>query len=492
MLLVVVGAPGSSGAYETGVDPVLQCMPWDVPQNVRDGEGASNWELYERPVGTLRGAVIFVDFPDAAATETTQAVFDQVAAPAVPFYESASYGALDLRLEPHHEWLRMSLPSSSYKLSRDDDRTFLEYMAYVREAVELADPGFDFAGTDLLYVVTSADADANFSPEQSVYKGAGVTADGNEIRQFATIGTDTRRPGFGEYVLAHETGHMFSLPDLYPYDDGERHRFVGPWDLMGDLTLGGGFTAWHKMKAGWLGVEDVECVGPDATADVVLSPLGTPGGTEAAVVRTGPTTVLVAELRRPVGEDARLCDSGVLVYEVDSSVPTGQGPIRVRSARGTPERTADYCGLYDDAAFDLGEGEVAVFEDTGAGVRIEVLSATATSSTVRVTNDGDFDATSPVTYGRTVTAGFTDGAPFGGIVEAEDDAVGCVQGVTVKVQRKTARGFKLVQSAITDDDGRFEVTLSNATGKRFRALAAPLRYSQVITCGKATSGTVRG
>ena len=490
--LVLVGVlPAWSGAQAT-FDPELQCMPWHVPQNVRDGEGASNWDLYQRPLGILHGAVIFVDFPDAPATETTQAVFDEVAAPAVPFYESASYGALDLRLEPHHEWLRMSQPSSAYDLNRDDDQTFAEYIAYVREAVALADPEFDFSDTDLLYVVASADSDANYSPELSAYSDDGATADGNEIRQMATIGVDTRIPDFGGYVLAHETGHMFSLPDLYAYDDGELHRFAGPWDLMGDLTLGGGFTAWHKMKVGWLGIEDVECVPPGTEADVVLSPLGVPGGTKAAVVRTGPTTAYLAEVRRPVGEDSRLCDSGVLVYEVDSSVPTGAGPLRIRSARGTPERTSGYCGLGSNAAFDLGEGEVALFEDTGAGVRIEVRSATATSYTVRVTNDGDFNAATPVTHDRTVTAGLVEGTEFGGYVGAEDGAVGCFQGVPVKVQKKTPRGFKTVQSAITDDEGRFSVALTNAQGKRFRALASPVQYSPSITCGKAVSPTIRG
>jgi M6 family metalloprotease-like protein len=490
-LLFVSLAPGGAGARVAGIDPELQCMPWDVPQNAPGGEGLSDWEFWERPVGTLRGAVIFVDFPDAPATETTQAAFDQVAAPAAPFYESASYGALDLRLEPHHEWLRMSQSSSTYDLSRDDDRNFLEYIAYVREAVALADPEFDFSATDLVYVVASADADANYSPQLSVFPGHGATADENEILQMATIGVDTRIPNFGEYVLAHETGHMFSLPDLYPYD-GDPHEFVGPWDLMGDLTLGAGFMAWHKMKLGWLGIEDVECVAPGSEVDVVISPLGTPGGTKAAVVRTGPHTAYVAELRRPVGEDSRLCDFGVLVYEVDSSIPTGEGPIRVRSARGTPERSAAYCGLGDDAAFDRGEGEDAVFEDPEHGVRIEVLSAGATSYTVRVTNGGEFDATSPVVYARSVTAGLIDGSQLAGNVDAEDDALGCLRQVAVKVQKKTPRGFRTVQTVFTDDQGRFEATLSNAQGKRFRALAAPFQYSTFNTCGKAVSAVVRG
>lgn len=492
VLLVVLGAPGWASAQGTGFDPAVQCMPWDVPQNAPFGEGVSDFEFYQRPVGTLRGAVIFVDFSDAPATETTQAVFDQVAAPAIPFFESVSYGALDLRLEPHHGWLRMSQPSSAYDLHRDDDQTFEGYIGYVREAVALADPEYDFSDSDLLYVVASANSDANYSPQLSAYPGDGATADGNEIRHLATIGTDTRIPNFGEYVLAHETGHMFSLPDLYGYGGESRHGFVGPWDLMGDLTLGGGLFAWHKMKLGWLGIDDVECVAPGTEVDVAISPLGVPGGTKAAVVRTGPETAIVAEVRRPVGEDSRLCDFGVLVYEVDSSIPTGEGPIQVRSARGTPERSAPYCGMGPNAAFDLGEGEVAVFQDAGAGVRIEVLSASAMSYTVRVTNDGSFDASTPVTYGRTVTAGFVDGSEFAGTLGAENDAFGCVRGVTVKVQRKTPRGFKTVQTAFTDDEGRFEITLSNTVGKRFRALAPALQYSPFNACGKAVSAVVRG
>ena len=483
--LVVWGVPMGSGATEGGIDPAVQCMPWDVPQNVLDGEGRSDFDLFHRPVGTVRGAVVFVDFPDAPATETTQEVFEDVAAPAVPFYDSVSYGALDLQMSPLHEWLRMPQPSTAYELSRDDEGTFDDYIAYVQTAVDLADPEFDFSETDLLYVVASENADADFSPESTAYPGDGAEADGNEIRQMATMGTDTRLPGFGTYVLPHETGHMFSLPDLYSYSGDDHHGFAGPWDLMGDLSLGGGLMAWHKLKVGWLGADDIACVGPDSEVDVEISPLATAGGMEAAIVRTGPATAYVAEVRRFMGEDARLCDSGVLIYEVDSSVRAGQGPIRVRSAGGAPERAG--CVGLEGAAYDV--GEMTVFEDSEAGVRFEVLSTDGEAYTVRVSNAGDFDAETPVTYGRSISASF-GGARIQGDVGVVDEAFGCVREVKVKVQKKTRTGFKTVKQGMTDPEGHYDIEVDAPRGK-FRALVPKLEFSPFNTCGKKASPTIR-
>ena len=59
------------------------------------------------------------------------------------------------------------------------------------------------------------------------------------------------------------------------------------------------------------------------------------------------TTALVVESRRKLGYDFRLSKEGVLVYKVDTSVPTGEGPIVVGSISKPP-----------DASALLGPGEV--------------------------------------------------------------------------------------------------------------------------------------
>ena len=99
-----------------------------------------------------------------------------------------------------------------------------------------------------------------------------------------------------------------------------------------------------------------------------------------------PATAYVIEARRRLGQDARLCDEGVLVYSVDATVRSGDGPIRVRAAqRGRNADLIDRCGPLYDAPFDKGPGEVARFTDSATGISMEVLGrATGGGYRVRV------------------------------------------------------------------------------------------------------------
>ncbi len=84
-----------------------------------------------------------------------------------------------------------------------------------------------------------------------------------------------------------------------------------------------------------------------------------------------PTTAYVVESRRGIEADAGSCSTGALVYRVDASVRTGQGPVvRVMDAKPAAA-TAGGCRPLDDAPFRADES----FTDVAAGVRIDVLAA---------------------------------------------------------------------------------------------------------------------
>jgi hypothetical protein len=210
--------------------------------------------------------------------------------------------------------------------------------------------------------------------------GGGVSADGREFRQVVTFGQDMWNWGFK--VLNHESGHTFSLPDLYSFAGG--HPFVGGWDLMGLISgPDPDYLAWHKWKFGWLDNTQLSCVSMPGTSQVTVTPLEAGGGTKAVVVRTGTTTAYVAEVRTRTGLDAAACDTGVLIYQVDSSIATGTGPIKVIDAH--PATSVCGNGL-NDATFDLGTGEIPSYTNTSAGVRIDLLTHNADGSyTLRVT-----------------------------------------------------------------------------------------------------------
>ena len=93
----------------------------------------------------------------------------------------------------------------------------------------------------------------------------------------------------------------------------------------------GEMLAWSRWQLGWLHAGQVRCVtGDDAT--VVLEPVAAdPGtGTAMAAVPLSANEAIVIESRRLIGRDrGRLIEEGVLVYEVNASITTGNLPIKV-------------------------------------------------------------------------------------------------------------------------------------------------------------------
>jgi hypothetical protein len=97
------------------------------------------------------------------------------------------------------------------------------------------------------------------------------------------------------------------------------------------------------------------------------------------VVRTGDATAYVAESRRAVAGDDKACSTGVLIYKVDTSTQTGDGPLRV--VNGNPGATPPKgCTPLDMAAYQPGQS----FTDPATGVRIDVGKRGPLSDTITV------------------------------------------------------------------------------------------------------------
>lgn len=285
---------------------------------------------YAEAKGDVRALMVFLSFPDAAPSLTPQ----EVAADHYPatgdFYDEASYGQFRLHLHTVDHWVPMPRSATAYAISRDwraADRT-----AYLRDALTAADPVVDFSGYDVVYLVADPDAPGVDSDATKVVNLASpVTLDGNPLARLVTV--FERHPP-DRNVLAHETGHVFDLPDLYyrppvgSNADWDTH--VGDWDLMGSqFGLAPEPFAWHKWKLGWLRPDQVGCVTGLGTTYYGLSPDEVRGGTKLLVVRTGADTALAVEARGATGNDWTACRQGVLLYEVRSDRESGDGPIDV-------------------------------------------------------------------------------------------------------------------------------------------------------------------
>ncbi|MEU4492146.1 M6 family metalloprotease domain-containing protein [Streptomyces sp. NPDC023998] len=338
----------------------------------------TDYNQFQQPIGTKHVLMLFVDFPDAPATDSTTGYYDELA-PAADWMQKASYGRVKLDITPVNRWLRMPQESTTYGFDRGI--TFEQHELYVRQAVQAADPHADFSQYDMVYIVPTKAAKAvKFSPTY-LYDPAtsGIVADGKRLKWGVTFGQDMWRWGFK--VANHETSHIFGLPDLYAFNGTDFHRYVRGWDLMGNIAgPAPEHVGWERWKFGWIRDEQVDCLSAPGSHTVHLKAVEKPGGTKIAVIRTGETTAYVAESRKAVGGDAKACSTGVLIYKVDSSTQTGDGPIQV--VNGNPEATPPSgCAPLDMAAFQPGQS----FTDPATGVRIDVESSSALHDDISIT-----------------------------------------------------------------------------------------------------------
>ncbi|WP_018352413.1 hypothetical protein [Longispora albida] len=349
-------------ALAQAADPSADCK---LPSRTFLSEGTTNWASFPRPVGRLRVALLFRGIGNPAAEVSRLK-------PAEQWFGTSSYGRYTLELVQGPSVTLDATPPGNLTgdVAAPVTGSGLAASTVWGRAAEQADSRFDFSAIDSVFLV-----DAGTSRSYAEFEN--VTLDGKTIRAGATLGTDW--PGHRHLLFAHEHGHTISLPDLYGGTGG--HGYIGGWDLMGNL---GGpspdLFAWHKWKLGWLDDQQVSCVRTYNTAtEQTITPLETAGGTKAIVVRYADTRAYVAEVRTRRGNNSASCDTGVLIYSVDSAVQSGSGPVRVKDSRPGSGGCSGH--EFNDGAWDPGQ----TFTDSAAGVKIQVLSQSGENYVVRAT-----------------------------------------------------------------------------------------------------------
>jgi M6 family metalloprotease-like protein len=301
--------------------------------------------------------MLFVEFGDAPAAVSADALVDAYVPRVVEWYHEASYGRLRLVVEPLRRWLRLPRPLGAYDDAHVDP---------IDDVLAAADAHFDFGGIDALWLLTPHEPGTRAA---TVIEHTPRRIDGSDLRAWVWFAAG-RPEGARPRVLIHETGHVLGLPDLY--DVRRPTRGHHHWDVMAS-SEGAGMLGWHRWKLGWLDPSQVVCVrGRRLVATV--TPLARAGGVKAIVARTGNAAVVI-EVRARVGQDATLCRGGVLVYRVDFR----RGRPSTRGALGTPidvwrARRGDSarCGDAWRAPFRLGRGEIRA--TTAFGLRLRLVA----------------------------------------------------------------------------------------------------------------------
>jgi M6 family metalloprotease-like protein len=376
-------APGRSTSFTATVRDPIACSITNTATFLH--EGPTDYTVFAQSQGVVKAIMLLGDFSDMASTETPDAAAGAFVPGATSWYTEASYGRMTLDVTVHRKWLRLSQPAANYAY---DPRTGGDPYRFVRELVTLADAEIDFSQYTLAYFVPVRGASI-LTVALSPLNINVISADGKRLRYLTILGADFRFPNapadLAQHGMAHETAHQFGLPDLYSVvPNVPVFGYVGYWDVMSSHAQGAHFFAWHKQKLGWLQAQDMVCL-ETGGVEAVVQPIETSGGLKAVAIRTAPTRVIVAEVRRRVGRDARLGDEGVLVYSVDGTIGNGNGPIRILPSTTVvdPAQQAQF-GPFYNATFGVTAGKSRRFQEAATGVTIDVVAEVGSAYRLRV------------------------------------------------------------------------------------------------------------
>ncbi|TLZ96911.1 MAG: M6 family metalloprotease domain-containing protein [Methanobacteriota archaeon] len=300
--------------------------------------------------GVARIVVLLIDFTDIAHDPSHDGPYFDTRMNAAAgssahsvgsYYQEVSRGALTVNATVIPMWFHSTHPMSDYgadSATGVDDANGPIYRL-VTEAVRAADATVNFAQFDtngdgvvdhLMVVHAGAGQESSPSNKDLIWShrwavldadpttpgSQSQTADGVQIYGYTMESED-----FVIGTVAHEFGHDLGLPDLYDTDGSSAG--AGIWDIMSLGSWNGApagsspahMSAWSLLRLGWVTPTDVTTAQVGAAIDSIETSgkvfrLSLPGTT---------SEYFLIENRQPIGFDAALPGTGLLIWHVDDS-----------------------------------------------------------------------------------------------------------------------------------------------------------------------------
>jgi len=325
--------------------------------------------------GTIRALIIPVDFPDVVGRNSPSEEFFAMANGTDLFFQQVSGGRVNFAFQTLKNYVRMPFNSNEFNLGSWSSGN---PNGYYKAALEVADPFVDYSQFDVVYILSPRTV-----PSSSIAYGPAfitkVETDDGFIYNGSISGADAYQnfPGADWKWMAHETGHLFGLHDLYTVSP--QPATYGSWDIMSlnwteqAIEL----NSWNRYISGWLDESEINCLENSSITSSAITRTLTPlvvknSGTRAQFIRLSSTQILVAEFRVTAGLDViPKTNEGVLLYTVDMTVQSIKGGWSVH------RRPDSVMKDFMDAPLRAGESI------TVAGIKIEVISQSSTSAVVR-------------------------------------------------------------------------------------------------------------
>lgn len=249
----------------------------------------------------------------------------------IKYYQTNSYGKLRIKFELTPLSSKINNESSNFSYKS------LEIMKETFKIYSTTNPGRDFDGLIFALPKEYINDDAGFADSLDSLTGNWfedakypITWIGSQSHNW----DDKNAPPWK--VLAHEIGHNLGLADLYAIGSGSNFdgKTIGPFDLMGSISAKANeLLFWNRWLLGWLPDKQVYCAGSDfELIELDISPVASDDfGNKGVVVPLNRHSAILIESRKAKGYDSTLNsdEQGIVVYKLDTTIPSGKGPIIV-------------------------------------------------------------------------------------------------------------------------------------------------------------------
>jgi M6 family metalloprotease-like protein len=309
--------------------------------------------------GTVNIDVIFIDFDEFPGKLTEEQMISEIqkySDKVDDFYSKMSNGKVSLVWRIHPEFIRYPRSINDVNMTRNQSSVYAsdDIGKIVRDSISLADNNVDFTNSDMVIVYVNPTVPfelADVSPAMPEEEGSKYVTNEADIYNATFIARDLAyvRPdgtSRGYTTIAHEMGHLFGLADLYNYfDDGGAHKFIGGWDMMGDIDNKNlELLAWQRYLLGWVEDEQVNCINPEFMTEtsfrVNVEPLNGVSSNRMILIRLDANRLITIEKKMQGDYCVVSCNGDLLVTVVDGRIANGSGPIQV--LRPADSTASDY------------------------------------------------------------------------------------------------------------------------------------------------------
>jgi len=291
--------------------------------------------------GTLKVAVIASEFSDVNHTRSIADIKQDYTGVFASYYNTVSYAKVTVQVDVFG-WYKLSRPMVYY--GRDcnsvDDADcggspvswWIARDSVVKAANDVRFDQYDY----FVFLHSGIGEESSRTAKDAVWSvaylgGIFISTPTVTLTRFNIVPELEASGAVPTGVYIHEFGHLLGLPDLYNTNTGT--TVMGPWSLM-DKGLWNGnppgstpaeMEAWSRIKLGWLNGSQLAIAEEGAVANYTIDALEVQSNTIHAVkvpltsqqAGSSSKNYYLVEVRQPIGNDAALPSSGVLITLVD-------------------------------------------------------------------------------------------------------------------------------------------------------------------------------